>query len=117
MRSLQRTIKGEDDLLESLRGLEKETFENGAKVLVRDVDYNLLTFEDQIKIDLQADIMVRFAYFMSNVAISDLDWPSRGRADALAVHAGPRSPDRAVRRGLLCESPLPQHGVVVWAHV
>lgn len=63
LRSLQRTMKNEDKLLETLKELENHTFKNGAKVIVRDVDYNLLTFEDQIKIDLQTDIMVNvFCY-------------------------------------------------------
>lgn len=58
LRSLQRTIKNEDDLLKGLRALEGETFLNGAKVIVADLDFNLLTFEEQIKVDLQTDIMV-----------------------------------------------------------
>lgn len=46
-------------VVRSLRQLEKESFGNGAMVEVRDLDYNLLSWEDQIKNDLETDIMVR----------------------------------------------------------
>lgn len=42
----------------SLKTLEKKAFDNGAEVEVRDLDYNLLSFEDQIKNDLETDVMV-----------------------------------------------------------
>ena len=45
-------------VVRSLKALEGRTFENGAVVEVRDMDYNLLSFEDQIKNDLDTDIMV-----------------------------------------------------------
>lgn len=42
-----------------MRGLEKEVFStNGARVVFQDKDYNLLSFEEQIKVDLQTDIMI-----------------------------------------------------------
>lgn len=45
-------------VLRSLKALESEPFGNGAVVEVRDLDYNLLSFEEQIKNDLETDIMV-----------------------------------------------------------
>ena len=67
LRSLQRTMKNEDKLLESLQQLESQTFINGAKVVVRDVDYNLLSFEDQIKSDLQTDVMVKLLILVVSI--------------------------------------------------
>lgn len=45
-------------MVATLRTLEKQIFPNGAEVEIRDVDYNLLSFEDQIKNDLETDVMV-----------------------------------------------------------
>ena len=45
-------------VVNALKALEKEAFENGAVVKVQDMDYNLLSFEEQIKVDLQTDIMI-----------------------------------------------------------
>jgi hypothetical protein len=41
-----------------LKELENQQFANGAEVRFRDADYNLLSFEEQIKMDLETDIMV-----------------------------------------------------------
>ncbi|CAN0043798.1 unnamed protein product, partial [Laminaria digitata] len=57
-RQLQRRVKNEAEVVRSLKTLEGKTFENGAVVEVRDMDYNLLSFEDQIKNDLDTDIMI-----------------------------------------------------------
>ncbi|CAN0473917.1 unnamed protein product, partial [Ascophyllum nodosum] len=57
-RELQRKVKNEAEVLASLRTLQEETFGNGAEVEIRDVDYNLLSFEDQIRNDLETDVMV-----------------------------------------------------------
>lgn len=46
-------------VVRSLKRLEGESFGNGAVVEVRDLDYNLLSWEDQIKNDLETDVMVR----------------------------------------------------------
>lgn len=46
-------------VVRSLKQLESESFGNGAVVEVRDVDYNLLGLEEQIKNDLETDVMVR----------------------------------------------------------
>lgn len=63
LRSLQRTLQNEVDLLAMMKKLEMETFSNGAVVTIKDVDYNLLSFEEQIKTDLQTDIMVQMFLF------------------------------------------------------
>ncbi|CAM9823055.1 unnamed protein product [Ascophyllum nodosum] len=57
-RELQRKVKNEAEVLASLRTLQEETFGNGAEVEIRDVDYNLLSFEDQIRNDLETDVMI-----------------------------------------------------------
>ena len=46
-------------VVSTLKQLETRTFGNGAKVQFRDVDFNLLTFEEQIHVDVTTDIMVR----------------------------------------------------------
>lgn len=45
-------------VVQGIKALEGEEFANGAVVEVRDADYNLLSFEEQIKHDLETDIMV-----------------------------------------------------------
>lgn len=45
-------------MVAALKRLESRTFRNGAKVRFQDKDYNLLSFEEQIKVDLETDIMV-----------------------------------------------------------
>lgn len=47
-----------------LRTLERQQFANGAEVEVRDVDYNLLSLEDQITNDLDTDVMVCACLFL-----------------------------------------------------
>lgn len=44
-------------VVRSLQALERESFANGAAVEVRDVDYNILSFEEQIENDLETDVM------------------------------------------------------------
>ena len=58
IRSLGRMVQNDHELVTALKGLEKETYVNGAQVVFQDVDYNLLSFEEQIKVDLQTDVMV-----------------------------------------------------------
>lgn len=53
-----------------LKKLEGQTFRNGAQVEFRDVDYNLLTFEEQIQNDLDTDIMVRGSTYPHNAGDS-----------------------------------------------
>lgn len=45
-------------VVQALKTLERQTFPNGAEVEVRDMDYNLLSFEEQIMNDLETDVMV-----------------------------------------------------------
>ena len=42
----------------SLKELETKTYKNEAEVVFQDVDFNLLTLEEQIKVDLQTDILI-----------------------------------------------------------
>lgn len=58
VRGLGRTIKNDAEVVRALKSLETRSFANGARVRFRDVDYNLLSFEDQIKVDLDTDVMV-----------------------------------------------------------
>lgn len=58
IRSLGRMIKNDKDVAKALQSLEAETFKNGAKVKLSEVDFNLLSFPEQIKHDLRTDIMV-----------------------------------------------------------
>ena len=57
IRSLGRMIKNDKDVAKALQSLEAETFKNGAKVKLSEVDFNLLSFPEQIKHDLRTDIM------------------------------------------------------------
>ncbi|KAK7241523.1 EGF domain-specific O-GlcNAc transferase [Aureococcus anophagefferens] len=58
VRGLGRTIENDGEVVRALKSLETRSFANGARVRFRDVDYNLLSFEDQIKVDLDTDVMV-----------------------------------------------------------
>ena len=58
IRSLGRMIRNDADVVSALKSLENETFRNGARVKLSEVDFNLLSFPEQIKHDLQTDIMV-----------------------------------------------------------
>ena len=42
----------------ALKGLENQPFANGAQVKFQDVDFNLLSFKQQIEVDLDTDVMV-----------------------------------------------------------
>ena len=45
-------VSNEGEVVAALRSLEGQTFPNGAAVRFQDVDYNVLSFKEQIKIDL-----------------------------------------------------------------
>jgi len=45
-------------VVKKLKALEIREYSNGAQVVFQDKDYNLLSFEEQIKVDVQTDIMV-----------------------------------------------------------
>lgn len=60
-------------VIRSLRSLEREAFPNGAVVEIRDVDYNLLSFEEQILNDLETDVMVRSDELMAKFSAFSFD--------------------------------------------
>ena len=61
-RAIGRTISNDGEFSRALQQLEQQQFRNGASVQVRVVDYNKLNFEEQIRMDLQTDIMVLCCY-------------------------------------------------------
>lgn len=73
LRKLGRMVRNDAEVIAALRELEQATFANGAKVKVQDVDYNLLSFEEQIKVDLQTDIMVSSLYLASREYLAFAD--------------------------------------------
>lgn len=72
-RSLGRMIKNDAEVVTALKNLENLNRGDGKKVVVHNVDYNVLTFEEQIKIDLQTDIMIgpHGAGLMHNIFMRD----------------------------------------------
>lgn len=72
-RELGRTINNDKQLLDQLKLLESESFSNNAKVIVKDMDYNLLSFEEQIANDINTDIMIgpHGAGLMHNLFMTD----------------------------------------------
>jgi EGF domain-specific O-GlcNAc transferase len=72
-RSLGRMIRNDAEVISALKGLESESFPNGVTVKVQAVDYNVLTFEEQIKTDIGTDIMVgpHGAGLMHNIFMRD----------------------------------------------
>lgn len=48
--------------MQALKALESREYESGATVRFQDVDYNVLTFKEQIKIDL-GELDALFSYF------------------------------------------------------
>jgi hypothetical protein len=58
-RSLGRMIRNDAEVSAALKSLEQMDWsEFKLKVRFQDVDYNVLTFQEQIEIDLQTDIMI-----------------------------------------------------------
>lgn len=73
-RSLGRMIRNDNEVSEELKKLETEKFKDGdVQVKVQTVDFNILTFEEQIKVDLETDIMVgpHGAGLMHNIFMRD----------------------------------------------
>lgn len=72
-RKLSRTIRNEKEFITGIKDLERMKFDNVDKVIVRDVDYNVLSFEEQIEIDLSTDIMIgpHGAGLMHNIFMRD----------------------------------------------
>ena len=57
-RKLGRQISNDADVVKMIKGLENVKFSNGAKVRARDVDFNVLSFEEQIEVDATTDVMI-----------------------------------------------------------
>ena len=51
-------VKNDDEVVAGLRSLESRSWASGATVRFRDVDFNLLSFEEQIDVSIQTDVMV-----------------------------------------------------------
>ena len=73
IRSLGRMVENDQEIVTTLKGLETRTYKNKAHVIFQDVDYNLLSLEDQIKMDLSTDILVgpHGAGLMHNIFMRD----------------------------------------------
>lgn len=58
-RTLGRMIRNDQEVSAMLKSLEgRDWGKDGRRVVFQDVDYNVLTFQQQIEIDLQTDIMI-----------------------------------------------------------
>ena len=57
-RQIGRVIKNDQAFATAMRGLEGITYRNNATVRFREVDYSLLSFEEQVRVDLETDVMV-----------------------------------------------------------
>jgi len=66
-------VENDQEIVTTLKGLETRTYKNKAHVIFQDVDYNLLSLEDQIKMDLSTDILVgpHGAGLMHNIFMRD----------------------------------------------
>ena len=73
VRKLGRSVRNDAAVVAALKTLETRTFANGARVVVRDVDYSELSFEDQIATNLDTDVMVgpHGAGLMHNIFMPD----------------------------------------------
>lgn len=73
MRPLGRMVRNDQEVVKALRTLEDVEWPNGVKVVFRDVDFNVLSFEEQIQIDVTTDVMVgpHGAGLMHNIFMPD----------------------------------------------
>ena len=73
IRKLGRSVRNDGEVVRALKSLEGRAFPNGARGTVRDVDYSSLSFEDQIKTNLDTDVMVgpHGAGLMHNIFMPD----------------------------------------------
>ena len=73
IRKLGRSVRNDAEVVRALKSLEGKQFPNGAKVRVQDVDYSTLSFEDQIRANLDTDVMVgpHGAGLMHNIFMPD----------------------------------------------
>lgn len=111
-RAIGRTLNNDMDFSRALQQLEKEKFRNGAIVEVRIVDYNKLNFDQQIRMDLETDIMVLNILF-SLLFTFVVDWTAWGRSDAQHIHAGPRYAHRDACRRVIKQQTFSQFGSLV----
>jgi hypothetical protein len=72
-RSLGRMVRNDEEVISALQNLQSEKFANGAVVKITAVDFNILSFKEQIEVDLQTDIMVgpHGAGLMHNIFMRD----------------------------------------------
>jgi hypothetical protein len=73
VRRLGRMVSNDQEVVAALRGLEQQTFANGGRVKFQDVDFNVLSFAEQVAMDLATDVMVgpHGAGLMHNVFMRD----------------------------------------------
>jgi hypothetical protein len=72
-RQLGRMVRNDAALIDGLKGLESQSFSNGASVRVVAADYNVLSLREQLVSDIQTDIMVgpHGAGLMHNIFMRD----------------------------------------------
>lgn len=72
-RKLGRMVKNDGAVLAALKQLEKQDFPNGARVTVREADFNMLDLKQQIEIDRTTDVMIgpHGAGLMHNIFMPD----------------------------------------------
>jgi hypothetical protein len=72
-RKLGRMVRNDAEVVAALKGLQNRRIGSAKKIVVQDVDYNILTFEEQIKVDLETDIMIgpHGAGLMHNIFMRD----------------------------------------------
>lgn len=75
-RQLGRMIRNDAEVVAALKTLESKSFANADRIVVQDVDYNVLSFEQQIRTDLATDIMIgpHGAGLMHNIFMRDRAW-------------------------------------------
>ena len=57
-RKLGRTVKNDEEVIEALKKIETMHFDNNAGVTIEAIDYGTLDFKDQIRKNLEIDIMI-----------------------------------------------------------
>ena len=82
-------VRNDDEIVRALEALQSETFQHGAKLEVRNMDYNKLSFTEQIANDLETDVMVgpHGAGLMHNIFMPD-------RAVLVELHIDGSSPNQ-----------------------
>jgi hypothetical protein len=72
-RRLGRMIRNDAEVVAALKGLQGQRIGNAKTIIVQDVDYNILSFEEQIATDLATDVMIgpHGAGLMHNIFMRD----------------------------------------------